>query len=210
MSWACHVEYHCRFQGVRGGAREAVVVTRRRISRRSGSRFSAASADAGRRDRAARSPDPQPASCRRSFRRGYPARAAPSTRRPRPDRVRAALVVMSACVPTGPAGAVPVVRSRSGASLEARKALASAKTASAAAHGAGLGRSMRGTPVRASGTSNLRPWNPVVRVITGLSPCPWNREPRSIRSRGWPPDVLAWLLSPRTEHGETHPGQKGP
>ena len=46
-------------------------------------------ADAGRRDRAARSPDPQPASCRRSFRRGYPARAAPSTRhhwRPRPDR----------------------------------------------------------------------------------------------------------------------------
>ena len=46
-------------------------------------------ADAGRRDRAARSPDPQPASCRRSFRRGYPARAAPSTPhhwRPRPDR----------------------------------------------------------------------------------------------------------------------------
>ena len=46
-------------------------------------------ADAGRRDRAARSPDPQPASCRRSFRRGYRARAAPSTRhhwRPRPDR----------------------------------------------------------------------------------------------------------------------------
>ena len=37
-------------------------------------------ADAGRRDRAARSPDPQPASCRRSFRRGYRARAAPSTR----------------------------------------------------------------------------------------------------------------------------------
>ena len=45
----CHVdnvEYHCGFQGVRGGAREAVaMVTRRRIStkERSGSRFSAAS-----------------------------------------------------------------------------------------------------------------------------------------------------------------------
>ena len=34
------------------------------------------------------------------------------------------------------------------ASLDERKALASAKTASAAAHGAGLGRSMQGTPVR--------------------------------------------------------------
>ena len=58
MSWAtstarphrrCHVdnvEYHCGFQGVRGGAREAVaMVTRRRIStkERSGTRFSAAS-----------------------------------------------------------------------------------------------------------------------------------------------------------------------
>ena len=37
-------------------------------------------ADASRRDRAARSPDPQPASCRRPFRRGFRARAAPSTR----------------------------------------------------------------------------------------------------------------------------------
>ena len=88
---------------------------------------------------------------------------------------------------------------------------------------AGLGRSMRGTPVRASGTSNLRPWNPVVTAITGLSPCPWNRTrtPRecpegsapegdrptvfgTVSRLGWPPErrgyVLAWLLSPRTEH----------
>ena len=82
-------------------------------------------ADAGRRDRAARSPDPQPASCRRSFRRGFRARAAPSTRhhwRPRPDRqpVPGCVgrdVLAGACVPTsGPAGAVPVrVRSRSSA-----------------------------------------------------------------------------------------------
>ena len=65
-------------------------------------------ADAGRRDRAARSPDPQPASCRRSFRRGYPARAAPSTPhhwRPRPDRqpVPGCVgrdVLAGACVPT--------------------------------------------------------------------------------------------------------------
>ena len=44
-------------------------------------------ADAGRRDRAARSPAPT-CMCRRSFRRGYPARAAPSTPhhwRPRPE-----------------------------------------------------------------------------------------------------------------------------
>ena len=88
-------------------------------------------ADAGRRDRAARSPDPQPASCRRSFRRGYPARAAPSTRhhwRPRPDRqpVPGCVgrdVLAGACVPTsGPAGAVPVrVRSRSSAGLRWRR-----------------------------------------------------------------------------------------
>ena len=45
------------------------------------------------------------------------------------------------------------------ASLDERRALASAKTASAAAHGARLGRSMQGTAVR--GTSNVRPWNPV-------------------------------------------------
>ena len=88
-------------------------------------------ADASRRDRAARSPDPQPASCRRSFRRGYPARAAPSTRhhwRPRPDRrpVPGCVgrdVLAGACVPTsGPAGAVPVrVRSRSSAGLRWRR-----------------------------------------------------------------------------------------
>ena len=88
-------------------------------------------ADAGRRDRAARSPDPQPASCRRSFRRGYRARAAPRTRhhwRPWPDRqpVPGCVgrdVLAGACVPTsGPAGAVPVrVRSRSSAGLRWRR-----------------------------------------------------------------------------------------
>ena len=87
-------------------------------------------ADAGRRDRAARSPDPQPASCRRSFRRGYPARAAPSTphhwrppdRQPVPGCVGRD-VLAGACVPTsGPAGAVPVrVRSRSSAGLRWRR-----------------------------------------------------------------------------------------
>ena len=49
------------------------------------------------------------------------------------------------------------------ASLEERKALASAKTASAAAPG----RSMRGTPVRGSCTSTVRPWNPVATAIAG-------------------------------------------
>ena len=76
----------------------AVVPARRsRWSRGGASRPSSAPAagsarhraDASRRDRAARSPDPQPASCRRSFRRGFRARAAPSTRHrwcPRPDQ----------------------------------------------------------------------------------------------------------------------------
>ena len=67
----------------------AVVPARRsRWSRGGASRPSSApaagsvrhQADESRRDRAARSPDPQPASCRRSFRRGFRARAAPSTR----------------------------------------------------------------------------------------------------------------------------------
>ncbi len=84
-------------------------------------------ADASRRDRAARSPDPQPASCRRSFRRGFRARAAPSTRHrrcPRPDQQPLSGcvgrdVLAGACVPNpGAAGAVPVrVRSRSSAGL---------------------------------------------------------------------------------------------
>ena len=66
-------------------------------------------------------------------------------------------------------------------------------------------------------------WNPVVRAITGLSPCPWNRTrtPRecpegsapegdrptvfgTVSRLGWPPErrgyALAWLLSPRNEH----------
>ena len=83
----------------------------------------------GRNASAARSPDPQPASCRRPFRRGFRARAAPSTRHrwcpcPRPDQQPLSGcvgrdVLAGACAPTpGPAGAVPVrVRSRSSAGL---------------------------------------------------------------------------------------------
>ena len=114
----------------------AVVPARRsRWSRGGASRPSSAPAagsarhraDASRRDRAARSPDPQPASCRRSFRRGFRARAAPSTRHrwcPRPDQQPLSGcvgrdVLAGACVPNpGAAGAVPVrVRSRSSAGL---------------------------------------------------------------------------------------------
>ena len=114
----------------------AVVPARRsRWSRGGASRPSSAPAagsarhraDASRRDRAARSPDPQPASCRRPFRRGFRARAAPSTRHcwcPRPDQQPLSGcvgrdVLAGACAPTpGPAGAVPVrVRSRSSAGL---------------------------------------------------------------------------------------------
>ena len=114
----------------------AVVPARRsRWSRGGASRPSSAPAagsarhraDASRRDRAARSPDPQPASCRRPFRRGFRARAAPSTRHrwcPRPDQQPLSGcvgrdVLAGACVPNpGPAGAVPVrVRSRSSAGL---------------------------------------------------------------------------------------------
>ncbi len=115
----------------------AVVPARRsRWSRRGASRPGSAPAagsarhraDASRRDRAARTPDPQPASCRRPFRRGFRARAAPSTRhrwcRPRPDQQP-----LSGCagrdglagarVPNpGPAAAGPVrVRSRSSPGL---------------------------------------------------------------------------------------------
>ena len=114
----------------------AVVPARRsRWSRGGASRPSSAPAagsarhraDASRRDRAARSPDPQPASCRRSFRRGFRARAAPSTRHrwcPRPDQQPLSGcvgrdVLAGACVPNpGAAGAVPVrVRTRSSAGL---------------------------------------------------------------------------------------------
>ena len=172
----------------------AVVPARRsRWSRGGASRPSSAPAagsarhpaDASRRDRAARSPDPQPASCRRSFRRGFRARAAPSTRHrwcPRPDQQPLSGcvgrdVLAGACVPNpGPARCSSRSSSLSlicRASLDERKALASAKTASAAAHGARLGRSMQGTPVR--GTSNVRPWNPVVTAIAGLPPFPRHR-----------------------------------
>ena len=144
-------------------------------------------ADASRRDRAARSPDPQPASCRRPFRRGFRARAAPSTRHrwcpcPRPDQQPSFGLRWSRC----PCRSLRTnswprrCSSRSSslslicrASLDERKALASAKTASAAAHGARLGGSMHGTPVR--GTSNVRPWNPVVTAIAGLPPFPRHR-----------------------------------
>ena len=80
-------------------------------------------------------------------------------------------------------------------------------------------RSMHGTRVR--GTSNVRPWNPVVTAIAGppfprhgtRTPreCPEGSAPEGDRptvfgtvSRlGWPPErrgyALAWLLSPRKE-----------
>ena len=220
----------------------AVVPARRsRWSRGGASRPSSAPAagsarhraDASRRDRAARSPDPQPASCRRSFRRGFRAHAAPSTRHrwcPRPDQQP-----LSGCV--GRDVLAWSLRTKSWrrrcssrssslslicrASLDERKALASAKTASAAAHGARLGRPMQGTPVR--GTSHVRPWNPVVTAIAGLPPFPRHRTrtPRecpegsapegdrptvfgTVSRLGWPPErrgyALAWLLSPRKEH----------
>ena len=89
------------------------------------------------------------------------------------------------------------------------------------AHGARLGRPMQGTPVR--GTSNVRPWNPVVTAIAGLPPFPRHRTrtPRecpegsapegdrptvfgTVSRLGWPPErrgyALAWLLSRRKEH----------
>ena len=102
------------------------MVTRRRISTRLRQQVQRG-IEPSRRDRAARSPDPQPASCRRPFRRGFRARAAPSTRHrwcPRPDQQPLSGcvgrdVLAGACAPTpGPAGAVPVrVRSRSSAGL---------------------------------------------------------------------------------------------
>ena len=106
---------------------------------------------------------------RRSFRRGYRARAVPSTRhhwRPRPDRqpVPGCVgrdVLAGACVPTsGPAGAAfefALDRWRRGRLWHPRTA--------SGAHGAGLGRSMRGTPVRASGAV---PVGLCVPVITGI------------------------------------------
>ena len=86
-------------------------------------------ADAGR--GAARNPDAQPASCRRSFPCDFRACTAPNTRhrcRPRPDRQSlpgcvGRDVLAGACVPMpGPAGAVPVrVRSRSSVGLRSRR-----------------------------------------------------------------------------------------
>ena len=123
----------------------AVVPARRsRWSRGGASRPSSAPAagsarhraDASRRDRAARSPDPQPASCRRSFRRGFRARAAPALDTAgvltdqQPLSGCVGDVLAGACVPNpGAAGAVPVRVRRSSAGLRwTRGALASAKT----------------------------------------------------------------------------------
>ena len=172
----------------------AVVPARRsRWSRGGASRPSSAPAagstrhraDASRRDRAARSPDPQPASCRRPFRRGSRARAARSTRHrwcPRPDQQPLSGcvgrdVLAGACVPNpGPAGAVPVrVRSRSSAGLRwtrgglwhPRRQHRPLRT------GLGSGDRCKGTPVR--GTSNVRRWNPVVTANAGLPPFPRHR-----------------------------------
>ena len=191
-------------------------------------------ADAGRRDRAARSPDPQPASCRRSFRRGYRARATPSTRhhwRPRPDRqpVPGCVgrdVLAGACVPTsGPAGAVPVrVRSRSSAGLRWRREGFGIREDS-------IGRCARGRAREIDARdAGSRLWHVESTSLESCRhshhrsvPCPWNRTrtPREMsrreRARGGQTDgiryrfearlaaerrgyVLAWLLSPRTEH----------
>ena len=115
----------------------AAVPARRSRCSRGASRTSSAPAAGSARRRAdagrggARSPDAQPASCRRSFPCDFRARTAPSTRhrwRPRPDRQSlpgcvGRDVLAGACVPTaGPAGAVPVrVRSRSSAGLRWRR-----------------------------------------------------------------------------------------
>ena len=115
----------------------AVVPARRSRWSRGASRTSSAPAAGSARHRAdagrgaARSPDAQPASCRRSFPCDFRARTAPSTRhrwRPRPDRQSlpgcvGRDVLAGACVPTpGPAGAVPVrVRSRSSVGLRWRR-----------------------------------------------------------------------------------------
>ena len=206
----------------------AVVPARRsRWSRGGASRPSSAPAagsarhraDASRRDRAARSPDPQPASCRRSFRRGFRARAAPSTRHrwcPRPDQQPLSGcvgrdVLAGACVPkswrrrcSSRSSSLSLICR---ASLDERKALASAKTASAAAHGARLRRSMQGTPVR--GTSNVRPWNPVVTAIAGLPPFPRHRcqnaarMSRRERARGGQTDGVRYRFEARLAAGKT-------
>ena len=115
----------------------AVVPARRSRWSRGASRTSSAPAAGSARHRAdagrgaARSPDAQPASCRRSFPCDFRARTAPSTRhrwRPRPDRQSlpgcvGRDVLARACVPTpAPAGAVPVrVRSRSSVGLRWRR-----------------------------------------------------------------------------------------
>ena len=127
-------------------------------------------ADAGRRDRAARSPDPQPASCRRSFRRGYPARAAPSTRTTgvlgRTGSLSRAALVVSRSLRTnaGPAGAVPVrVRSRSSAGLRWRRG--------------------RLWHPRTASRAREQDAYPVVRAITGLS-TPERRGPEGSAPEG--------------------------
>ena len=115
----------------------AVVPARRSRCSRGASRTSSAPAAGSARHRAdagrgaARSPEAQPASCRRSFPCDFRARTTPSTRHrwgPRPDRQSlpgcvGRDVLAEACVPTpGPAAAAPVrVRSRSSVGLRWRR-----------------------------------------------------------------------------------------
>ena len=223
MSWAtstarrrCHVDSQvpCGFQGVRGGAREAVaMVTRRRISvwrSAPAAWFSAARADAGR----VTAPRAAQTHNRRAGGRFVAILLAPRRGhhwRPRPDRQPVPGCVGPAC----PCGLAPPGSGDAGGSI-GRYA---------------RGRAERCEGRRFAGTSNLR-WNPVVTAITGLSPCPWNRTrtprecPEGSAPEGDRPTVfgtvsgsagrrirrgyvLAWLLSPRT-HWRGIRGQKGP
>ena len=164
----------------------AVVPARRsRGSRAGASRPSSApaagsarhQADASRRDRAARSPDPQPASCRRSFRRGSRARAAPSTRHrwcPRPDQQPLSGcvgrdVLAGACAPTpGPAGAVPVrVRSRSSAGLRWTRGRTVSRSSTSSTR-----RDASGWPSALRNTSQPSAASAVAASTTSIVSCP--------------------------------------
>ena len=129
-----------------------------------------------------------------------------------PGLFRAALV--ATCAPTpGPAGAVPVrVRSRIGRASWTRGRAIREDSIGRCAR-LRLGGSMQGTQ---RGTSNVRPWNPVVTAIAGLPPshgtvrtpreCPEGsavRRPKvgAVTRLGW----LRWPGSPEIATGETHP-----
>ena len=195
-------------EGVRGGAREA----------RDG--HAAAHLDPGappaaklQADRAARSPDPQPASCRRPFRRGC-ARAA-STRHRWCPRLSGRWSRWQACAPTpGPAGAVLDLPGFAG------RALASAKTASA---GARLGGS-HGTQVGARPSWNRRHSHrrhgtvPERRANVQKGARLSGRRPKvfgAVTRLGWLPKrrryALACLMSlPKWPLGRRIRGQKSP